>query len=1452
MLVIFVSYSGMCQNTLWAASIGGNAGDQGNMIYTDNKGFVYVVGYFAGSNVDFDPSPAGTALLSSNAGSRDGFVAKYTENGQYLWSFKIGGTNLDEVSAISVDPQGNVYVNGFFRGQGVDFDPSPTGTALLNSNGEGGGDPGYGGDVFVAKYNSSGQYLWAFNIGGPSLGDNGTVIVTDQAGNVYTGGYFNASADFDPSANTKILDASNGVVFLAKYNTDGKYQWAFNFGERNGNSHPFGLKIDASANLYVAGYIIGTGLDFDPAPGSTAILNSNGMHDIFLAKYNSAGQYQWANNIGGAGADVARDIDLDESGNIYLAGDFQYTVDFDPSAKTANLTSAGGADIFIAKYDNDGKYQWAKRFGSSSSDIAWGVAYTTNNVYLTGSYQGVVNFSPGPAADNLTSNGGSDIYLTKFDANGNYVCAFGVGGAGTDEARRMDADLSGNLYVTGAIGSANIDFDPSAPVKNLSANGINDVFAVKYNWPDNPKPAGTITGSNTCNGQPATLTFTATAGTGPFTIEYSTGANLYTKTDVVSGQPFNINPPGSATTVYTLVSIKDATKCAATNNVTGITTTVTTSSTGTTDFTFSQNPCDPKTIQFFSAQQNVSNVTWDFGNGVNNSRETNPVVSYSDYGNYTVSMLVTNGGCTASVTKELAVSNAPKNIISTGDTTICSAATLHVVTDSGFASCWKSSASINNPETSNLTIAPLSTSTYYLSSMVPGANIVTNSDFSLGNNAFFSDYMPATTNSKQGEYAVVNVGRDWNGSLCNCGDHTTGTGKMMVINGTSIAGATIWSQKLSVDVNTNYGFLFWAQSLAGSNAPNLKFSINGIVLPNDAVVSGVLGEWQQFHITWNSGSLSSITISIINNSTTTSGNYFALDDIYFGKVAMVHDSVTVTVTQPPLVRAGADTVVCSGAAFQLNGSGASFYHWSPATGLSDVSIKNPVATPAVATSYILSGYNTPNCIGRDTVQIGVLKGPEITLTNDTTICAGSRLQLSAGGGTKYQWSSTPGLDSLSIRNPIVSPVSATTYFVQVSNSAGCNTIDSVVVQVAEKPVVSTINDTTVCKGAPITLRTSSSAKSNYSWSPATDLSNSNIPDPIARPASTHTYVVTASTIEGCTASDSVRIAILDLPTVSTSGNASICAGSKTNLMARGGSSYLWTPSAGLSDNNISNPVAAPQVTTTYLVSVAGVNGCSNQDSLKITVRAKPVFSISPRTATICREDPLLLTATGGDDYQWLNVGSAVTDKGTVTLRPDTSFVYSVRIHDSVCDQTDTLRSAVTVRPLPVINIQKSNDIDCTNSTARLSAGGGNTYVWSPVTGLSNNHISNPTVSPRVTTLYTVKVSDGYGCSSVDSMLVSVNLANNMNGYNLPNAFTPNQDGLNDCFGIKSWGFVEQLEFSIFNRWGVRVFYTKDPAACWDGTFGNLPQDTGTYVYYITAQSTCGGSFTRKGTFVLIR
>ncbi len=162
---------------------------------------------------------------------------------------------------------------------------------------------------------------------------------------------------------------------------------------------------------------------------------------------------------------------------------------------------------------------------------------------------------------------------------------------------------------------------------------------------------------------------------------------------------------------------------------------------------------------------------------------------------------------------------------------------------------------------------------------------------------------------------------------------------------------------------------------------------------------------------------------------------------------------------------------------------------------------------------------------------------------------------------------------------------------------------------------------------------------------------------------------------------------------------------------------------------------------------------------------------------------------------------------------------------------------------------KSNDVSCTEVETTLNATGGIKYHWQPENSLSNADVPNPVAMPNDTTMYYVYVTDTNGCSRQDSIEVAVSKTSNQ--YFIPNAFTPNGDGLNDCFGVYKWGNISNLRFLIYNLWGEVIFSTSDFSKCWDGTRHGVAQQTGTYIFLIQGKTLCGNIF-RKGAIILLR
>ncbi len=472
------------------------------------------------------------------------------------------------------------------------------------------------------------------------------------------------------------------------------------------------------------------------------------------------------------------------------------------------------------------------------------------------------------------------------------------------------------------------------------------------------------------------------------------------------------------------------------------------------------------------------------------------------------------------------------------------------------------------------------------------------------------------------------------------------------------------------------------------------------------------------------------------------------------------------VNPKPLVNAGSNISICAGSSVNLaatvtSGTPPFTYSWTPTTGLSNPNIANPIASPTTNTTYVVKVTDFNGCINADDIVVNVNSLPTANAGSDITICKGTSTQLSASGGISYQWSPTTGLSNPNINNPLASPVNTTTYTVTVTDINGCKNIDDIKVIVNSLPIANAGSDISICKGSNTTLNASGGIL--YHWSPSTGLNNPNISNPIASPNITTNYIVAVENSNGCISSDSVIVTVNTLPIVNAGNDVSICSGSSTQLNASGGVSYLWTPSTGLSNPYISNPIASPVAITTYTVKVTDANGCSSNDDVQVKVNALPTAKAG-FDATICLGGSTQLNASGGISYHW-NPSSGLSNSNIANplASPLTTTIYSVTVTDSNgCTASDEVK--ITVNALPIANAGIDTAI-CKGNSLQLNATGGISYNWSPSVGLSNTTIPNPIASPTVTTNYIVTVGNISGCISKDTIRITVNP--------LPNAFAGN-------------------------------------------------------------------------------
>jgi hypothetical protein len=318
---------------------------------------------FSSAQVTF----GGTTLINAAAGSTDMFVAKYNASGNVVWAKSGGGTGTDVGYGIAVDGPGNVYIVGMFFSPTVLFGS----TTLTNA---GGG----GSDIFIVRYDVSGNVSWAKCAGGAGP-DLGYSVAADGNGDaVMTGWFGSTSVTF--GTNTLANSASGYNMFLVKYSSSGNVAWAKSAGG-TGNENGNCVAVDASNNVFVTGLFDSPAVSF-----GTTVLTNQGYADCFIVKYDGSGNVLWAKSTGGAYDDAGMSASVSSAGDVYVSGRFASTTLTFGTTILTNV-AAGANDLFVAKLDGSGNPLWAVCAGGSYDDISSGVTMDpAGNVFITGKF----------------------------------------------------------------------------------------------------------------------------------------------------------------------------------------------------------------------------------------------------------------------------------------------------------------------------------------------------------------------------------------------------------------------------------------------------------------------------------------------------------------------------------------------------------------------------------------------------------------------------------------------------------------------------------------------------------------------------------------------------------------------------------------------------------------------------------------------------------------------------------------------------------------------------------------------------------------------------------------------------------------------------------------------------------------------------------------------------------
>jgi len=928
------------------------------------------------------------------------------------------------------------------------------------------------------------------------------------------------------------------------------------------------------------------------------------------------------------------------------------------------------------------------------------------------------------------------------------------------------------------------------------------------------QPQGSLNGSTICTGAIGTLTFNYTTGTGPYTVQYSDGTNTFTQNNVTTGVPFAVANNPAATTAYTLTSLTDATGCSRTTGFVSAVTQIVV------------NNCAPASLCTGSLGDPVVNIT--FGSGNNPGKDLPTIVP----GASTTLTYVPVSGNPANPTPLDGQYTVTNNVPYNAD--------------------WFSGAANHTPNDPNGYMA------FYNASEQPGE--------------FYKQTVNNLCGSTTYEFAA------W---IANALDPSKAIGE---------------NPDITFRIEQTDGTLL-ASFDTGPIAQNSTFT------------------WQQFGFYFTMPSnVSTVVLRMINNNpggVANLGNDLAIDDITFRpcgplitasfNAASIVDSISVcNGSNVKLYGTASSGYTNPGYLWQYSSDSGRTWTDIASSNSLQISVSAPTTNAVKNFKYrMLSGegnnINSLNCrIISNLTILNVIPGPQGKLSAPN-ICPGNNANIiftSASSPSPFSISWTDGTNTYSQTN-LNNNSSFSTSFILTSTSSfklhsvtdanGCtNNLDSPFTIIINPLPKGYLTGDDICVGDDgILLFTSTSgsplfnisylANGNAYTRTGVD-NNSTFTVPFQLNNSTSFALTSISDANGCTAAldTSTSINVLPLPqggltdaTVCTGDSAGITFNStngtgpfKVEISDGTNSTVYYDVQSGIAFNIA--PVT--QTTTISLISITDKDGdgCTRTNGFTsptatITAKPSPEIQFDALTAICIQQSAFLITQAKeitGIAGNGIFSGDGVDINGN--FNPSSAGVGTHKIAYTYnatngCSAFDS--SNITVNPTPVVSAG-SDIITCLGFTVQLNATGASTYVWSPSIGLDNPASKNPIANIDSTTTYIVLGTDSNGCYASDTVKITVG-ASGVAVFAVPNAFTPNNDGVNDCFGIRRWGGVTVVEFDIFNRWGELIFSTKNPSDCWDGTFKGKLQPTGGYPYIIKAKTPCG-DVTRKGIVILAR
>lgn len=457
-----------------------------------------------------------------------------------------------------------------------------------------------------------------------------------------------------------------------------------------------------------------------------------------------------------------------------------------------------------------------------------------------------------------------------------------------------------------------------------------------------------------------------------------------------------------------------------------------------------------------------------------------------------------------------------------------------------------------------------SSGTYTCYAVALGPELVTNGDFSNGNTGFLTDYIVGTGGAwgqltNPGTYAINTSPSSVHNNFSACGDHTSGSGNMMIVNGSNSSGTSVWCQTVNVTPNTSYQFSTWlTNALNDPNVSELQFTINGTPLGNPFLASTNGCTWNQFFETWNSGTNTTANICITNLNNSGGGNDFAIDDISFRPVCNYTDEVDVIIPPNPVITVDPDQTICEGDEIDLTAYSVESnidYTWNPGT-LNNATI---TVSPTQTTTYTVEGTDPNGCVSLPvTVTVNVNPLPQITFQGDDVICKGMTGEIEVFSDitqTDFFWP----INGFTQSSVYVQPTDTTIYSVIATTNLGCVDTAYFEMAVIDQLTLDIVGDTVFCEGDQNQLVAESNLENTtYLWLPRNEtgeMLNTTMND--------LGWVFLEGTHPVCgTLTDSIELILGQKPDVNVQDSILLCLGDEANVTAQStfpDAEFVWFP-----------------------------------------------------------------------------------------------------------------------------------------------------------------------------------------------------------------------------------------------------------------------------------------------------